>query len=135
MAEFLFFTDAVLDTSKTENRRHFITGPDKNNFQHPTNIWPLYIPIRKFAFGDPATWEPGADNPAFAPPLFDPSAWSTAVRIDGDPHVAAIDFTKCTWNWEMGRNLGNLRGKVEKTGKIKDYDTHDPPKIAAAGGA
>jgi hypothetical protein len=119
MAELLFFTDAVLDTSVEENRRHFITGPDENGFQHPTNFAPLYIPMRKFAFGDPATWEPGADNPAFAPPLFDPSLWPTGVKIEGEGKIADIDFTKCQWNWQMGLNLGTLKGKVARTGKIR----------------
>lgn len=135
MAELLFFTGATLDTSKEDNRRHFITGPDKNKFQHPTNSAPLYIPLRKFAFGDPATWEPGADNPAWAPPLFDPSAWPTGIKaLEG---TADIDFTKCQWNWQMGRNLGTLKGAVTKTGKIKALipPRDEQPKIKAGEGA
>lgn len=128
MAELLFFTDHVLDTSDVGNRRHFISGPDKNGYQTPTNTWPLFIPMRKFAIGDPFYWEDGADNPAFAPPLFDPSAWPTGIKGIG---IAEIDFTKCSWNWQMGRNIGKLRGKVEKTGQIKEYDPKDPPRIKA----
>jgi hypothetical protein len=132
MAEFLFFTDAVLDTGVEENRRHFITGPDTNGFQHPGNSAPIYISIRKFAFGDPATWEPGADNPAFAPPLFDPSQWPTGIKGLGN---ADIDFTKCQWNWQMGLNLGKLGGKVVRTGKIRGEvpPMDEVPKIQAGG--
>jgi hypothetical protein len=136
MAELLFFTDVdVLDTSKEANRRLFITEPDKKKFQHPTNTAPLFVPIRKFAIGDPFYWEDGADNPAFAPPLFDPSLWPTGVKLPGTEKgkIANIDFTKCTWNWEMGLNLGTLKGKVVRTGKIKDYDVKDPPRITASG--
>ena len=135
MAELLFFTgdNAVLDTSQEENRRHFITKPDNNGFQHPVNFAPLYVPMRKFAFGDPATWEPGADNPAWAPPLFDPSTWPTGVKGLG---TAAIDFTKCQWNWQMGRNLGTLSGKVTRTGKIKGLiPPVDQEPMIQAGGA
>jgi hypothetical protein len=135
MAELLFFTGVTLDTSKEDNRRHFITAPGKDGFQRPTNSAPLYIPMRKFAIGDPATWEPGADNPAWAPPLFDPSIVPTAARLDGDPTVAQIDFTRCQWNWQMGLNLGKLHGKVEKTGKIKALipPRDEMPKIQAGG--
>jgi hypothetical protein len=91
--------------------------------------------MRKFAFGDPATWEPGADNPAWAPPLFDPSAWPTGIRVlEG---TADIDFTKCQWNWQMGRNLGTLKGAITKTGKIKALipPRDEQPRIQAGGGA
>ena len=130
MAELLFFTGHTLDTSQEENRRHFITAPDKNGFQHPTNFAPLYVPQRKFAFGDPATWEPGADNPAFAPPLFDPSTWPTGIKGIGN---AEIDFTKCAWNWQMGLNLGTLKGKVNRTGKIRAVipPMEEQPRIQA----
>lgn len=125
MAEFLFFTDVVLDTSKEENLRYFISG------RGPTNSSPLTIPYFKYAIGDPPTWEPGADWPAFAPPLFDPSAWPTMIKALGG--AADIDFTKCSWNWQMGRNLGTLKGKVEKTGKIKEY--FPDPELEAADGS
>lgn len=130
MAEFLMWFDQTLDTSNVENRRHFITGKGKDGRQRPTNAWPLFIPMRKFAIGDPFYWEDGADNPAFAPPLFDPSAWPSGVKGLG---TADIDFTKCSWNWQMGRNIGKLRGKFEKTGKIKEYDPKDPPEVQAEG--
>jgi len=126
MAELLFFTEHTLDTSDEGSRRHFITAKGKDGSQRPTNTAPLFIPLRKFAIGDPFYWEDGADNPAFAPPLFDPSLWPTGIKGLG---IAEIDFTKCTWNWEMGLNLGKLKGKVAKTGRIKDYDVHDPPQI------
>ena len=129
MAEFLFFTGEVLDTGNVDNRRHFITNPDKNGKQRPTNSWPLFIPMRKFAVGDPFYWEDGADNPAFAPPLFDPSAWPTGIKGLG---TAEIDFTKCSWNWQMGRNIGKLKGKVVKTGKIKEDDADNQPAVSAS---
>jgi hypothetical protein len=133
MAELLFFTGVTLDTSEEQNRRHFISGPDKNGFQRPTNTPMLIVPMRKFAFGDPATWEPGADNPAWAPPLFDPSIMPTGMKGLG---TADIDFTKCQWNWQMGLNLGTLRGKVNRTGKIKALvpPIDEQPKIQASGG-
>jgi hypothetical protein len=132
MAELLFFTDVTLDTSKEETRRAFITRVDKSGFQRPPNTGPLFIPFDKKAIGDPAIWEPGADNPAYAPPLFDPSVWPTAIKIDGGAAVTAdIDFTKCSWNWQMGRNIGTLRGKVVRTGKVED--SMPDPKIAPAG--
>jgi hypothetical protein len=134
MAELLFFTDETLDTSKEENRRHFISAPGKDGYQRPTNSPLLYVPMRKFAFGDPATWEPGADDPAWAPPLFDPSAWPTGIKIlEG---TADIDFTKCQWNWQMGRNLGTLHGKCTRTGKIKALipPQDEQPKVQAGGG-
>ena len=126
MAELLIFTDKVLDTSKEADRRHFITAPDKNNFQRPPNTGPLFIPFDKKAIGDPAIWEPGADNPAYAPPLFDPSAWPTSIKGLG---TADIDLTKCSWNWQMGRNIGTLEGKITRTGKVGD--SFPDPKIAA----
>lgn len=135
MAELLIFTGETLDTSVEENRRHFITGKDKNGYQRPTNSPLIYIPMRKFAFGDPATWEPGADNPAWAPPLFDPSAWPTGIKmLEG---TADIDFTKCQWNWQMGRNLGTLHGKVTRTGKIKALipPEYEQPRIGGDEGA
>lgn len=128
MAELLFFIGVTLDTSEEQNRRHFITGKGEDGSQRPTNTWPLFIPMRKFAVGDPFYWEDGADNPAFAPPLFDPSSWPTGIKGLGN---ADVDLTKCAWNWQMGRNLGKLRGKIEKTGKIKEYDPTDPPKVSA----
>ena len=134
MAELLFFTDVTLDTSVEQNRRPFITRVDKSGFQRPPNTGPLYIPFDKKAIGDPAIWEPGADNPAYAPPLFDPSAWSTAIKFGGGDAVTAdIDFTKCSWNWQMGRNIGTLRGKVVRTGKVED--SMPDPKIAPAEGS
>ena len=131
MAELLFFVDQTLDTSNVENRRHFITGKGKDGYQRPTNTFPLFIPMRKFAIGDPFYWEDGADNPAFAPPLFDPSAWPSGIKGLG---TAEIDFTKCSWNWQMGRNIGKLRGKVAKTGRIKEYDPATRPGYRPAEG-
>jgi hypothetical protein len=124
MAEFLMFTGETLDTSKEENRRLFITKKDKNGKQHPANPSPLTIPVHKYAVGDPPKWEPGADWPAFAPGLLDPSGIPTMVALHGrggPMTIADIDFTKCSFNWQMGRNLGTLKGKVVKTGKIKEY--------------
>jgi hypothetical protein len=124
MAEFLMFTGETLDTSIEENRRMFITKKDKNGKQHPANPSPLTIPMHKYAVGDPPKWEPGADWPAFAPGLLDPSGIPTMVALHGrggPMTIADIDFTKCSFNWMMGRNLGTLKGKVVKTGKIKEY--------------
>jgi hypothetical protein len=137
LAELLMFTDITLDTSIENNRRLFITKPNKKGEQFPTNPSPIYIPMRKFAFGDPANWEPGADNPAFVPPLFDPSATPTSIkalsRAESRGGTADIDFTKCCINWQMGRNLGIAKCKVEKVGKIKAY-LSDPKIKTDTGG-
>jgi hypothetical protein len=118
MAEFMMFTGVVLDTSVEKNRRLFITAPNNKGEQFPTNQAPIIIPINKYAAGDPAAWEPGADTSAFVPGLFDPSGMPSSNQILG---TADIDFTKCSFNWMMGRNLGALKGKVVRTGKIKAY--------------
>ena len=127
MAEFLMWTGKTLDTSKVENRRHFISEPDKNSFLHPLNGSPLFIPAQKLPYGPlPHTWEPGATDPAYAPPLFDPSAWPTGVKGLG---TAYLDFTKCQFNWQMGRNIGTSKSKVERVGRVKaDYPD---PKVHA----
>jgi hypothetical protein len=122
MAEFMMFTGVTLDTSIEKNRRLFITAPDKNGAQFPVNQAPIIVPISKTAVGDAAAWEPGADTLAFVPGLYDPSGAPSSNQILG---VADIDFTKCSFNWMMGRNLGTLKGKVVKTGKIKAYSS-DP---------
>jgi hypothetical protein len=113
MAEFLIFTGVTLDTSVEKNRRLFITGKGE-----PVNPTPIMIPVAKTAVGDPATWEPGADVSAFISQGSDPSAIGSGNKLLGTP---AVDFTKCSLNWMMGRNLGNAKGKVVKTGKIKAY--------------
>jgi hypothetical protein len=120
MAEFLMFTGVTLDTGVEKNRRLFITAKDNNGRQFPVNPTPIYIPISKTAVGDPPTWEPGADTPAFVPPLssLDLSAVGSGNKILGTPEV---DFTKCSFNWMMGRNLGKFKGKVKRVGKVKDY--------------
>jgi hypothetical protein len=112
MAEFLLFTDVTLDTSVEKNRRLFITAEGK-----PVNPSPITIPVSTLAVGDPATWKPGADWPAF---IFepDPSSVPTSNKILG---TAAVDFTKCSLNWMMGRNLGKAKGKFVRTGKVKVY--------------
>jgi hypothetical protein len=132
MAEFLMWTGKTLDTGVEGNRRHFITNVLKDGFQHPTNTQPLYIPFFKYAIGDPATWEPGADDPVYAPPLFDPSAWPTAIKGLG---TADIDFTKCQFNWQMGRNIGTNDSHVTKTGKIKGLvpPKDESPKVQPGG--
>jgi len=119
MAEFLMWTDVMLDTSIEENRRLFIV-PDKKGVLKPVNPSPIYIPISKTAVGDPTTWEDGADLPAFVPPpsAFYPSAVGSGNKVLGTPD---IEFTKASLNWMMGRNLGSLKGKVVRTGKIKAY--------------
>ena len=111
MAEFLMFTDfdGEFDLSDGANRSHFI-APDTEGILRPTNGSPLYIPAQKTPYGEwPWTWDPGATDPAYAPPLFDPSAWPTGVKINGTPTTATIDFTKCQFNWQMGRSLGTLQ--------------------------
>lgn len=139
MAEFMIFTDVTLDTSVEANRRLFITGKDKEGFQRPTNSAPIYVPFNKLAIGDPATWEPGADWPAFVPPLssLDPSGVPSAHQIppgEKPAKTAAVDFTKCSFNWMMGRNLGTAKSKVTKTGRIKAYTPPDgsDPKLEPA---
>ena len=131
MAELQIFTgnDAVLDTGKTENRRLFITGPDNYGRQTPVNPSPTYVPFVKYAVGDPATWEPGADWPAFVPPLsaLDPTNSASAKK---DLGIAQIDFTKASTNWMSGQNLGTLRGLVEKTGGIRAYSP-DPSIVGS----
>jgi hypothetical protein len=116
LAEFLLFTDATLDTSEEKNRRLFI-APDKNGILRPVNPSPITIPVSILAVGDPTTWEPGADWPAFVG-QFDPSSVPTSNRILGR---ADVDFTKSSFNWMGGRNLGTAKGKFAKTGKIKAY--------------
>jgi len=119
MAELQVFTGVTLDTSVETNRRLFIV-PDKKGVLKPVNPSPIYIPIAKTAVGDPTTWEDGADLPAFVPPpsALDPSAVGSGNKLLGTP---AIDFTKASLNWMMGRNLGSLKGRVVRTGKIKAY--------------
>jgi hypothetical protein len=125
MAEFQIFTGVTLDTGIEANRRLFITAPDKSGRQGPVNTTPIMIPISKTAVGDPTTWEPGADASALVSPLLDPSSAPTTVKALARPAspggVADVDFTKCSLNWIMGRNLGSAPGKVAKTGKIKAY--------------
>ena len=127
MAEFLLFTDVTLDTSKEDNRRLFITKPDNDGKQHPTNPSPITVPVLKEAIGDPAIWEPGADWPVYVPPLLDYSSMPTTVLFPGDekPKTAAIDFTKADMNWMIGRNLGTAthdgKNVPKRTGKIKGY--------------
>jgi hypothetical protein len=120
MAEFVMFPGVTLDTSIEKNRRLFITNKDKEGRQFPVNPTPTMIPISKLAIGDPATWEPGADTPAFVPPLsaLDPSNMSSGNKQLGMP---AVDFTKSSMNWMAGHNLGSAKGKVVRTGKIKAY--------------
>lgn len=139
MAEFMIFTGVTLDTSVEENRRIFITGVGKDGFQHPTNSSPIYVPFNKFAIGDPATWEPGADWPAYVPPLssLDPSGIPSAHQIppgEKPAKTALVDFTKCQFNWMMGRNLGTAKSKVQKVGEIKAYGPPDGshPKLQPA---
>lgn len=138
MAEFLLFPNVTLDTAEEGNRRLFITKPDKQGFQRPTNFSPITIPFHKFAFGDPVIWEPGADWPAFAPGLQDPSAIPTTLMITGGPPAttAAVDFTKCSFNWMIGRNTGTSKGKVERIGKVKSYwpPEFESPRIQSAAG-
>lgn len=136
MAEFMIFTDVTLDTSVEANRRIFITGKNKDGFQTPTNFAPIYIPFNKEAIGDPVTWEPGADWPAYVPPLssLDPSAVPSAHQLppgEKPAKTAAVDFTKCSFNWMMGRNLGTSKSKVQKSGRIKAYTPPDgsDPKL------
>ena len=119
MAELQIFTGVSLDTGVEKNRRLFITARDKDGKQYPVNQSPITIPLSKSAVGDPATWEPGADTPAFVPPELDPSSVPTSIKDLGG--TAAVDFTKCSLNWIMGRNLGTAKGKVETAGKIKAY--------------
>jgi hypothetical protein len=119
MAEFLMWVGETLDTSIEKNRRLFI-APNKKGILKPVNPTPVYIPIAKTAVGDPATWEPGADLPAFVPPpeALDPSAVGSGNKLLGTP---IIDFTKASLNWMMPRNLGTSKGKIVKIGKIKPY--------------
>jgi hypothetical protein len=121
LAEFLMFTDVMLDTGIEANRRMFITAKDANGKQFPVNPSPITLPFYKYAIGDPVTWEPGADWSAFAPPYsaFDPSAIPTEIKALGG--IASVDFTKCSLNWMMGRNLGTTKSTVVKKGKIKAY--------------
>lgn len=125
MAELQIFTGVTLDTTVEANRRLFITAKDKNGKQHPLNPTPITIPINKLAdLSDPATWEPGADWPAYVPPLLDPSVIPSTVKFAGGAATTAdVDFTKSSVNWQAGMNLGTAgKGeKVEKTGKIKAY--------------
>jgi hypothetical protein len=135
MAEFVMWTGVTLDTAQEANRRLFITAPDKKGKQYPTSPTPVYIPITKTAVGDPPTWDwdSAPDTPAFVPPLssMDPTAIPSSIKALGG--VAAIDFTRCSINWQMGRNLGKLKGKVVKKGKIKEYFP-DPHIDAVTGG-
>lgn len=119
MAELLIFTGVTIDTSVEANRRLFITKPDKNGAKRPTNTTPLTIPMRKYAVGDPVKWEPGADWPAFAPGLLDPSGIPTVIKLNGKATIADVDFTKCQFNWQMGRNLGTSKSKVVRTGPVR----------------
>lgn len=131
MAEFMMWTGVTLDTSVEANRRLFISAPDKNGRQLPVNPSSIYIPMVKEAVGDPATWEPGADSPAYAipPSAQDPSAFGSGNKV---LHTPQIDFTRASQNWMMGRNLGTLKGKVVRTGAIKAY--FPDPSITAGGG-
>lgn len=125
MAELQIFTGVTLDTTVEANRRLFITAKGKDGKQRPLNPTPITIPINRLAdISDPATWEPGADWPAYVPPLLDPSVIPSTVKFDGGTATTAdVDFTKSSVNWQAGVNLGTAsKGeKVEKTGKIKAY--------------
>jgi hypothetical protein len=119
MAEFLLWGGVMLDTGVQDNRRLFI-APDKKGVLRPVNPSPTIVPISKFAVGDPAAWEPGADTPAFFPPLATqvPGFTASKNKLLG---TADVDFTKLSLNWLAGHNLGTAKGKVATKGKIRAY--------------